>query len=216
METLRLTRKFWYCIPQIFILAVLMGMMGLPSMAQRKIRSQPSTTAAPINVNELLTRKPIPSKLEASSLQKDDLKSKLNLDQQLTTPPVSEFVFTGKGSWFTASNWKNNVIPPSVLKRGDHVIIDGTGPCLLNNAKTFLITGGSFLEIRKGKELYVTIGNNFVMRGGTLTNDGKLTVLSGVLSLRLSENETKTSGQLRTTALSKLSERKNSSQGPKD
>src|SRR4051812_45122496 len=33
------------------------------------------------------------------------------------------YTFTGKGSWFTPSNWENNLVPPSILKPGDHIII---------------------------------------------------------------------------------------------
>jgi hypothetical protein len=116
------------------------------------------------------------------------------------------YAFTGKGSWFTASNWKDNLVPPAVLKSGDHVIIDGNGPCLLSNARPFLVGKGSSVEIRDGKLLYVSIGNNFVVRGGTLLNNGKLTVLSGVLVQSL-ENATG-KGELKTTAMSKIAERK--------
>lgn len=127
------------------------------------------------------------------------------------TPPAgTTYTFTGRGGWNNASNWDNNLVPPVMLKHGDHVVINGSGPCLLNNTKPFLIGKGSIIEIKEGGELYVAIGNNFILKGN-LTNNGKLSVLSGTLVTGFaSENPTASRGQFKTTAMSKIGVRKNS------
>jgi len=129
---------------------------------------------------------------------------------KINTQTVSgiTYRFTGKGDWSSAANWENNLIPPSILKPGDHVIIDGRGACLLNDSKPFLITKESSVEIKQGKELYVAIGNNFILKGD-LTNNGKLTVISGeLLTAFAPQSQIKNTGQLKTTALSKIDDKK--------
>lgn len=126
------------------------------------------------------------------------------------TQPVSgiTYTFTGKGDWNAASNWQNNLVPPSMLKPGDHVIIDGSGPCLLNDSKPFLVSRESSVQINTGKELYVTIGNNFILKGD-LNNNGKLTLVSGTLLTGFAkQSDLKNTGQLKTTALSKIDDKK--------
>jgi len=159
----------------------------------------PGKTSA-VNVPALFARKSGSQKLVTPA------RSRLT-DRKPIATSENYYVFTGRGSWFTASNWKDNLVPPAVLKSGDHVTINGNGPCLLSNAKPFLVGDGSFVEIKEGKQLYVSIGNNFVVTGGTLLNNGKLTVLSGVLLVPSSEHVAE-KGELRTTAMSKIAQRK--------
>ena len=101
-----------------------------------------------------------------------------------TVPVHTRYTFTGKGSWFTASNWENERMPPASLKPGEQVIIDGSGPCMYGQATPLVIGKGSSIEIKTGKTLYLSIGNSLVLQGGTLTNNGDLKVLSGTLTAR--------------------------------
>lgn len=137
------------------------------------------------------------------------LKSK-NTVTKINTQVVNgtTYTFIGKGDWNSASNWENGLIPPATLKPGDHVIIDGSGACLLNDSKPFLVSKESSVEIKPGKELYITIGNNFILKGN-LANDGKLTVVSGTLITGFAHpSELKNTGQLKTTGLSKIDDKK--------
>lgn len=93
----------------------------------------------------------------------------------------STYTFTGKGQWTDAANWANNLLPPAILQSGDKVVINGKGACLFNNIKLFSLEEGSSVEIKEGAALYISISNYFIFRGGTITNNGKLTVLSSKL-----------------------------------
>ncbi|MES2429824.1 MAG: fibrobacter succinogenes major paralogous domain-containing protein [Bacteroidota bacterium] len=50
------------------------------------------------------------------------------------------YTFTGNGNWSIASNWSNNIVPPSVLPSGDSIIIaSATGDsCVLNTTQVCL------------------------------------------------------------------------------
>jgi hypothetical protein len=173
---------------------------------------QPGQTKAPgnagtIDTSVLLARRFHSQQLMTHSLRPTKFKA---VGQRLKIPHENYFVFTGQGSWLTAANWKDNRIPPSTLKQGDHIIIDGSGPCVFNNAKLFSLTSGSILELKKGKKLFVSMGNNFILTGGTFSNQGDLIVLSGVLSTRFTETSTATTGRIKTTRLSRIDERKTS------
>lgn len=65
------------------------------------------------------------------------------------------FIFTGTGDWTTASNWSNNIIPPSVLPAGSQIIINPSGftSCLLNINQT--ISPGARLTVAAGKNLLI-------------------------------------------------------------
>jgi hypothetical protein len=116
------------------------------------------------------------------------------------------YTFTGKGSWFTASNWENNTMPPAALQPGDRVIINGTGPCMYGSSALFTVVKGSSLEVNKGKELFISIGNNFNINGGTLTNNGTLSVLSGTLASHGSAQDGMVNnGKMNTSKMSKSS-----------
>lgn len=111
------------------------------------------------------------------------------------------YVFTGKGSWFNPDNWENNMLPPAQLKAGEHIIINGAGPCMLSSLQPILLTDGSTLEIKEGKQLYLSVGNSLVIRGGNLVNDGNLQVLSGKLPNHIAQEQQQT-GVIRPSKLS--------------
>jgi len=109
------------------------------------------------------------------------------------------YTFTGKGNWSIAANWENNRVPPSILKPGDHIIINAKGTCLFNNRTIFTLVEESSLEIKPGSILYVSMGNNFILRGGVVTNNGTVSILSGVLP---SKNTVPFPGIIKTSRLS--------------
>lgn len=92
------------------------------------------------------------------------------------------YTFIGNGSWFTPSNWQNNLMPPAVLQGREHIIINGDGYCMFSNKDFFIIPEGSSIEIKPGNVFYISIGNNLVLKGGTFINHGTVKVLSGVLN----------------------------------
>lgn len=103
------------------------------------------------------------------------------INNQSRTEPV-RYIFNGNGQWKDAANWKDGIVPPSKLQNADKVIICGKSHCLFNNVELFFLEGESSIDIEKGATLYVSMGRNMIVRGGTITNDGTLTVLSGRLS----------------------------------
>lgn len=116
----------------------------------------------------------------------------------------STYTFTGKGQWTDAANWANNLLPPAILQSGDKVVINGKGACLFNNIKLFSLEEGSSVEIKEGAALYVSISNYFIFRGGTITNNGKLTVLSSNMPQQWSTPGNITNnGEFKITQLSK-------------
>ena len=92
------------------------------------------------------------------------------------------YTFIGNGSWFTPSNWENNLMPPPSLNGGEHIIIDGGGYCMFSSKDFFIIPEDSSIEIKAGNVFYISIGNNLVLKGGTFINHGTVKVLSGVLN----------------------------------
>src|SRR5690606_37461401 len=87
-------------------------------------------------------------------------------DPALKNTTATTYTFTGKGQWADAGNWMNGMVPPNTLGAGSSIIIDGTGPCLFNNSKLFVLQQGSSIEIRKGKLMYLSMANNFILQGG--------------------------------------------------
>ena len=136
--------------------------------------AQPAGAQSETSVGNPLPPKEIPVALKLKQGAKEDSTEMVAVHTRYT--------FTGKGSWFSASNWENERIPPAALKPGEQVIICGTGPCMYGQATPFILGKGSSLEVKAGKTLYLSIGGNFVLRGGTLTNHGELKVLSGTLT----------------------------------
>lgn len=63
------------------------------------------------------------------------------------------YTFTGNGNWTIASNWLNNLVPPTPLPSGSSIIIDHTagGQCVLNTAQT--LSAGSTITVNSGKNL---------------------------------------------------------------
>lgn len=123
--------------------------------------------------------------------------------------PVAEinYTFTGKGNWADPANWQNHLMPPLHLKEGDHVFINGRGACIFSNTQLFILVEGSSLAINEGKELYISIGDHVLLKGGTISNRGKLTVLSGTLYEGLSKKSViENSGELKNTRMSKITE----------
>jgi hypothetical protein len=173
-------------------------------------------TVLPASINSQITSNP---QLKAdrfsrlkTTLQHGILKTRNNRDSQASTDAKSKglakpnyYTFTGKGSWFTPSNWENNLVPPTILKRGDHIIVNAKGTCLLNNKTLFALTDESSLEIKEGSILYVSIGNNFIIQGGVFTNHGTVTILSGVLATK---NAVAISGNIKTTRMSQVGVKK--------
>lgn len=115
--------------------------------------------------------------------------------------PQTYYKFTGNGSWFKASNWENQHLPPQVLKAGDHIIIDTKGFCLFNNKNAFFLVNESSLELKPGSTLYVSLGNNFILRGGAFSNNGTIKIISG--HFRLNDSNA-IAGNIQTTRLSRL------------
>lgn len=102
-------------------------------------------------------------------------------NNQSNAKPVT-YIFNGNGQWKDGANWKDKVVPPSKLQHADKIIISGKSRCMFNNIELFFLEGGSTLDIQKDAALYVSIGKNMIVRGGTITNDGMLTILSGKFS----------------------------------
>ncbi len=67
---------------------------------------------------------------------------------KLSGGPV--YTFIGNGSWQTASNWRNNLIPPNPVPPGSHVVIDisGGSTCIYSGSITF--SNGARLTVPSG------------------------------------------------------------------
>jgi hypothetical protein len=67
----------------------------------------------------------------------------------------TNFIFTGNGNWSVATNWKNNLLPPTILPANSQIIIDpaGNGECILDIPYT--ISAGEKLVVKTGKKLNV-------------------------------------------------------------
>jgi Pregnancy-associated plasma protein-A len=79
-----------------------------------------------------------------------------NINFYKKTPHI--YRFTGNGNWNLASNWSENIIPPSVLPISDMIIIDPTagGECLLNVGIT--VSSAANITVMAGKRLRL-LGN---------------------------------------------------------
>jgi len=77
---------------------------------------------------------------------------------------------------------------------------------MYGQATPFILGKGSSLEVKAGKTLYLSIGGNFVLRGGTLTNHGELKVLSGTLTNQGAATGSKivNTGKVNSTKLSSI------------
>lgn len=66
------------------------------------------------------------------------------------------YVFTGNGDWSTASNWRNNLIPPNTIPNGMQVSIEPVngGECAFNG--NIIVQTGGILKVQPGKTLKVT------------------------------------------------------------
>ena len=70
------------------------------------------------------------------------------------------YTFTGNGNWTAASNWLNNIVPPSVLPKGSEIIIKPSGSCVLNTSQ--VIQAGGRLTLIEGKRF--TVPGNLVFQ----------------------------------------------------
>jgi hypothetical protein len=70
-------------------------------------------------------------------------------------PASSTYTFIGNGNWNVASNWSNNIIPPSTLSGNAMIVIDPLpgGECVLNITQH--IDNGAILKVVPGKKLRV-------------------------------------------------------------
>jgi hypothetical protein len=198
-----------YLLKKILVSMLVLCMSHIGTNAQ-KVLSAP-TNSHITSSSQLKADRFLRSKMMS---QHGILKTTNNPDSQKTqplngkskgVPRPNYYTFTGKGSWFTPSNWENNLVPPSLLKPGDHIIINAKGTCLLNNKTLFVLTNESSLEIKEGSILYISIGNNFIIRGGVFTNHGTVTILSGVLATK---NAVAIAGDIKTTRMSGIGAKK--------
>lgn len=74
---------------------------------------------------------------------------------------IPTYNFTGSGNWNDASNWENNLVPPSVVPAGSQVLINPPtgGECVVNVNQT--IPAGASLIVTEGKKMRVA-GNLIV------------------------------------------------------
>jgi hypothetical protein len=65
---------------------------------------------------------------------------------------IPTFNFTGSGNWNTASNWKNNLVPRSILPVGSQILINPptSGECVVNINQT--VPAGASLIVTAGKK----------------------------------------------------------------
>jgi len=65
------------------------------------------------------------------------------------------YTFTGDGNWDVATNWMNEVIPPSTLPAGAEIIIDPVtnGECILNVPQT--VSSGAKITVQSNKKFRV-------------------------------------------------------------
>ena len=65
---------------------------------------------------------------------------------------TNQYIFNGTGNWNIASNWVNNIIPPSPLPSGEEIVVDPvSGNCILNIPQT--ISPGGKITVKQGKNL---------------------------------------------------------------
>ena len=70
-------------------------------------------------------------------------------------PAPVVYTFTGNGNWSVAANWRNSLIPPSVIRDIDQIIIDPlvAGECVLDVNQT--INTGANITVVAGKKFRV-------------------------------------------------------------
>ena len=73
---------------------------------------------------------------------------------------ATTFIFTGIGDWTVASNWANNLVPPSLLPAGSEIIINpsGNNSCILNQVQ----------NIATGAKLTIITGKKFLVQGNLI------------------------------------------------
>jgi CubicO group peptidase (beta-lactamase class C family) len=73
-----------------------------------------------------------------------------------------QYQFSGNGNWTEATNWQNNIIPPSTLDKDAEIIINPAagGACILNKAQQLL--PGTKLTLQAGASL--KIEGNLIMQ----------------------------------------------------
>jgi len=69
----------------------------------------------------------------------------------VVNPVNFTYTFNGNGNWSVASNWSNNLVPPSTLSANNSIVIDPVigGQCILN--VTQHISSGATITIMPGK-----------------------------------------------------------------
>ena len=72
------------------------------------------------------------------------------------TAVVTQFTFTGTGSWSNPANWQGGNIPPAVLPAGSTITINPApdGECVLDVSLT--IQTGATLNVAAGKNFRIT------------------------------------------------------------
>jgi hypothetical protein len=67
----------------------------------------------------------------------------------------SSYIFTGNGNWDIATNWQNNLIPPTTLPTGYSILINPVagGECTLTVSQT--ISQGANIKVMTGKKFNV-------------------------------------------------------------
>ncbi len=71
------------------------------------------------------------------------------------TLPATVYVFTGNGNWNNASNWSNNIIPPTLLPSGSQIFVNPSGTAVLNVPQ----------NISAGAKITVVTGKQFIVQG---------------------------------------------------
>lgn len=69
-----------------------------------------------------------------------------------------EYEFIGNGSWQTAANWRNGLIPPVILPSGSRITINPVagGEAVLDRAQT--VSPGATITVLSGKNLRIAAG----------------------------------------------------------
>jgi len=88
----------------------------------------------------------------------------------------TSYTFTGNGNWSIASNWSNQIIPPSTLPAGDTINISPAGgaSCILDLPQT--IAAGAFLNVTPGANFIIT--GNLNVAADTVLQQLKLGLLA--------------------------------------
>lgn len=75
----------------------------------------------------------------------------INIDRRT----ARTYFFTGNGNWSDPANWTNNMVPPTTLPLGEHIIIDPVagGECVLDVSMT--ITSAGSITVMAGKRFRI-------------------------------------------------------------